>query len=524
MLPPHGARRRLRSVGALVALASLLLTPALARAHPWSDLEVGDALEDEVRLLDLYPGVGAPPHLGTRPVLRSSLFADSSLTIAGPAAISRARIDRALFRDRPGPPARGPRGATPWLIRADEEGASTRFEVSAGVEGAAVIDPDTSRFADRSGLHLRGELGFEHWVIQAHWVIGQIDSAREFADPIVAGKDLIATVDQALIAYHADGDRWGARFGRQRFHWGPGRNGGLILSETSAPLTALEFHGSLAHDHLYVTAISATLAPAEGRQLAAHRTEWQPYDGLRLGLSEAAVYRAPGWRPLYVAGVLPYTIAQRLDAQDEPDSSSALRNNVMVATDVAWRVAAGTRVYGELLVDDLHAKTRANPDKLGFLAGWDGAGTALGTRLRWNGEYARLTRWVYTSFFGTQAVAQDRPIGFPTGPDSHVLSLFVACDPDPDWELAVEAARLEQGENDLDDPFIPGVTTGSKNPWKHAGVVATTRTIGALLRWWPAAGVDFAVHGLYHWRENADHVAGRSRDAGEVRIEFRLTR
>jgi len=507
-----------------VLAALLLLLPAGARAHPQSDLEVGDALEDEVRLLDLYPGVGAPPHLGTRPLLRASLFGDSALTIAGPAAISRARIDRALFRDRPGPPARGPRGATPYLIRADEEGASARFEVSAGAEGTYVVDPDTSRFADRSGLHLRGALGFDHWVVQSHWVIGQIDHAREFADPIVAGKDLIATVDQAVIAYHADGDRWGARFGRQRFHWGPGRAGGMILSETAAPLTALEFHGSLAHYRLYLTALSATLAPAAGRQLAAHRIEWQPHDGLRLGLSEAAVYQAPGWRPLYVAGLLPYTVAQRLDAQDEPDSTNALRNNVMVAADAAWRIAAGTRVYGELLVDDLHAKTSANPDKLGFLVGYDGAGTALGTRVRWNGEYTRLTRWVYTSFFGAEAVAQERPIGFPTGPDSHRLSLFAACDPSADWELALEAERLEQGESDLDQPFIPGVTTGSKDPWRHAGVVTTTRTLGALLRWWPAAGIDFAVHGLYHWQANAGHIAGRTHDAGEVQIEARLTR
>ena len=518
---------RFARVCGAATLVLLLSFPLAAAAHPASDLEVGDPLEDEVRVLDLYPGL-APGRFHTRPLVRGVLLADSTVTdsaaaLAWPAALARRRIDRALWRDRPGPRAPGPRGATPYLIRADDLDSGARFELSAGLEGAWVTNPDSSRFADRSGLHLRGALGLDHWIVQAHWVIGQIDHAREFADPIVAGKDLLATADQALIAYHADDDRWGARFGRQRFHWGPGRSGAMILSETSAPLTALEFHGAILRGRLSATAISATLAPAAGRQLAAHRIEWQAWDGLRLGLGEAVVYHAPGWRPLYFAALLPYTIAQRLDAQDEPDSSAALRNNVMVSADGSWRIAPGTRVYAEALVDDLHAKTRSNPDKLGFLAGWDGAGTALGTRLVWNGEYARLTRFVYTSFFGAQALAQNRPIGYPTGPDAHRLTLFVACDPNEDFQLSLDAERLELGESGLDVSFTPG-SGNTPDPWSHAGVVETTRAVGAGLRWWPAAGVDVGVHGRYRRRENADHVAGRRREDGEVEVVVRLSR
>lgn len=501
----------------------VLCFPLTAAAHPWSDLEVGDPLEDEVRILDLYPGA-APARFHTRPLVRHALFPDSAAAPGeGPAALARLRIDRALWRDREGPPAPGPRGATPYLVRADDLDSGARFELSAGIEGAWLTNPDTSRFADRSGLHLRGALGIDHWVVQAHWVVGQIDHAREFADPIVAGKDLLATADQALIAYHADDDRWGARFGRQRFHWGPGRAGAMILSETSAPLTALAFHGAILHGRLSAMAVSATLAPAAGRQLAAHRIEWQARDGLRLGVSEAAIYHAPGWRPLYLAGLLPYTVAQRLDAQDEPDTSGTLRNNVMVSTDGSWRIAPGTRVYAEVLIDDLHAKTRSNPDKFGFRVGWDGAGTALGARLSWNGEYARLTRFVYTSFFGAQAVAQGRPIGDPAGPDTHRLTLFFACDPSEDFQLSLDAERLEQGESGLGVAFVPG-SGSAPDPWSHAGVVETTRAIGGGLRWWPAAGVDVGVHGTYRRRENAGHVDGRTRDGGEAAVVVRLTR
>jgi len=56
--------------------------------------------------------------------------------------------------------------------------------------------------------------------------------------------------------------------------------------------------------------ISATLRSGSGEQLAAHRIEWQPWDALRLGLSEAARYRSASWQPLYLAGILPYIMVQ----------------------------------------------------------------------------------------------------------------------------------------------------------------------------------------------------------------------
>lgn len=505
----------------IAALAAGLLFAAPAFAHPQSDLEVGDPLEAEVRLLDLARAAGAPAHSGTRPLLRASLLAAESTATAGDAtAIAWRRIGRALDRERGVPKVRG---ATPWLMHLDEEGGA-RFDVSAGIEGTAFANPDTVRLADRFGLHVRGTLGFDRWIAQAHWIVGQVDSARQFADPIVARQDLLATVDQALIGYRGAGNRWGARLGRSRWHWGPGREGSLLLSKTAAPLTSFEFDASFAHQRIFFTALSATLSPAAGRQLAAHRVEWLARDGLRLGVAESAVYQSSGWRPLYLIGLLPYTTTQRIDVQDERSAAASLRNNVMVSADAAWRLAPGTRVYGEFLVDDIDARSRETPDKLGFQLGWDGLGRAFGRRVWWNGEYTRLSRWVYTSFFGAEASAQGRPLGFPTGPDARRLSLIAACDPSEDWQLALDASHTDKGENDLGKPFRPGVDAAGQDGWKSPGVHERTRTVGAKVRWWPASGIDLALHGGYAWRENAGHVSGRDRDGGEVSVEMRLTR
>jgi hypothetical protein len=511
-------------VAAVVVACACAAPPA--SAHPLADLEVGDPLEDELRSLELLDPAGRGravllAHLNTRPVLRDGWAPDSGLVPNALAAISWRRLARALERDRAMAPAAPTPGATPYLAKLeDDQGA--RFDLSARLEGRLDADRDTTRFADLSGLHVRAALGFDRWILQTHWVVGQVDSARRFADPLVAGHDVLAQPVQALVGYVAPGDRWGARFGRGRWHWGPGEEGSLVLSKTSAPLTALEFHASLARARLTLTALSATLETVSGRQLAAHRVEWQPLDDLRLGATDAAIYHASGWSPLYLIGLLPYTSSQRLETQDEPAEAATFRNNVMVSADAAWRIAPGSRVYGELLVDDLHARTSDNPDKIAYQLGWDGMGGALGTRLRWNGEYTRLSRYVYTSFFGSEASAQGRPLGFPTGPDARRLRLSLACDPSLDWELSAIAARTEKGENDLGEPYVPG--TPRPDVWSLSGVVERTREIEGVMRWWPSGGVDLALRVGYEWRENAGHVAGVDRNGARGALEVRVGR
>ncbi len=522
--PARPARRVALLLGAL--LAAVVVPPA-AVSHPAADLEVGDPLEAEIRALELVPGAWGDlpgPAWGTRPWRLRDLVPPAAVPSAGPiAAPSWRRLERALHREREGPATAGPPGASRHLVRLDEAGEGTRLDLSARLEGRLVGDPDTVRFATLSGLHLRGSLGFRHWVLQSHWLVGQVDSARRFGDPIVTGEDLVATAEQALVAYAEPGARWGARFGRGRWHWGPGHEGSLLLSRTSAPLTALEAHAALLRGRLVLTALSATLHAAAGEQLAAHRVEWRAAEGLRFAASEAAVYASSGWRPLYVLGLLPYTVVQRLEVEDEPGREPALRNNVLVSFDASWRIAAGSRVYAELLLDDVHARTRDNPDKLGFQLGWDGAGTAFGSRVRWNGEFTRLTPYTYTSFFGREASARGRPLGFPTGPDARRLRVWSAWDPGRDFEVSAAAARTDKGENDLGEPFVPGAPWAS-SVWRAVGVVERAREVELRLRWWPAGGVDVSVSGGYEWRENAGHVAGRSRDRGRAALEFRIGR
>jgi len=510
----------------LVVAACTAASALPAAASPFEYLPVGDPLESELRTLDLLdPGpLGGRillPRLHTRPLQRFE-FQGRGAPPDLPAiySISMTRLERALARDAVSDFAPHPGlSSTPRLLAADG-GDGARLEVSAGAEGGGSVDEHTSQYASGSGLHLRMSAGVERWLAFTHVTVGYIENARTFGDPILHDTDFIAHTEESYLAYAAPA--WGLQYGRNRWHWGPGEESALTLSKTSAAITGLEFHGRLRALHLDATALSATLGASAGEQLAAHRIEWQPRSSFRLGLTEMARYHSASWQALYVVGIIPYVLVQRLQVQDEPDSLAALRNNVLMALDAAWRVAPGTRVYGELLIDDFNTRTTDVPDKLGWQAGLEGVGTAFGSRIVWGTEYTRLSRFVYTSFFGRGYEAQGRPLGYFTGPDSRRVRVRGALDLSPIWQVQAAAALADQGESGLDRPFVPG--SPHEPPFDFLGVVQRTREFELGLRWWPASGVDLAVTGGYRWIDNQDHVDGHDDATPFGTLALRLTR
>jgi hypothetical protein len=516
-------RRSLLTLAAAAALAGA--PPPAARAAADQYLPIGDPLYDELRVLDLFadraPRV-AYPHPGIRPLRARELMgggaADSGL--AGAVLVSRARLERALGRDAAeGWTPDAAHRATPRLYRSAPSG---ELEVSAALEGTLDADRDTVLAASGSGAHARVGATLGAWFAFSDLVVGRFDGARAFADPIVANTDVTALTEDSYLGYASPAGTWSARLGRSRWQWGPGREGTLVLSGSSAPLTGFEMRAHLASVHADLIALNATLDAAAGEQLAAHRIEWSGDGTLRLGVTEAARYHASGWSPLYAVGLIPYVLVQRLEVEDAPDSTGALRNNVLVSGDVSWRPAEGTRLYGELAVDDLHAKTSANPDKLAWQVGWDGAGMIGAQRLTWNGELTRVWRYVYTSFFGRAYEADGRPIGFPTGPDSRRVSVRVAWDPSVDWQVIARAAETDRGEGSLEAPFVPGSPKVSTSTFQ--GVVEHARAADLGLRFWPAGGVDATLRGGFERIENLGRVAGVTHSTPRASLEVRLVR
>lgn len=502
--------RRLLRFSSLVWLA---LTASVTSASPLRFVPVDDPIVPELRVLDLASGADAREgwrlvHLDAGPWQVLELTDGASAPpLAGARGIALARIARALAIDRAGADASVP-GATPRLWQRAWPG-DERAEFSLGLEGEGAFaragDARTSRWADGSGLHARVGLQSDRWLLYSHLVFGQWRGVRTFSDALVANTDLAASTEESYMAY-APGRAWSLQLGRSRWAWGPGESGSLLLSRTAPAMNGVLLHLRLDGLRADAFVLDATVEPGAGEQLAAHRLEWQPADGVRLGLAEAARYHAGGWQGVYLAGVIPYSVAQRLLDHEHADSAGPLRNNVMVAADASVRVADGVRVYGELLLDDVHARTASVPNKYGGQLGVSGTGAIGRSRVTWTAETTWLSRWVYTSFFGRDYEAQGVPLGYPTGPDSRAFVSRVAWDPDADWQFALAASRTRNGEADLARPFVPGAPV--PNVATLAGVAEQTRVLEASARWWPARGLDASVRVAREWTANAAHVAG----------------
>jgi hypothetical protein len=512
-----------------VAIAMLVVAAPPAWAHPSQFLPVGDPLEDELRLLDLYPagelrGRLRLAHLGTRPWQLEEIMGNAP-PVAGArpeVALALGRIERVLGRDAAewfAPDSAHP--PTPRLFRRAVNDQIA--EASFGIEGTLLSRKEDagSAVVSGSGLHARLALAFDHWLAYSHQILGRFRDGRRFADPVVTNTDIVVMSEETYLTWTAPSRRWAASFGRNRWSWGPGREGSLLLSRTSAPITGLTMRGTLGAYRITGMMISATLQEAAGEQLAAHRIEWQPAEALRIGGTEVARYRGTGWSWVYAIGILPYAVAQRLLSQDEPDSGAALRNNTIVGIDAAWRVAPGARLYGELAVDDLNT-ARGNPNKIAWQLGWDGAAMALGGRLAWGAEVSRVWRYVYTSYYGRHHVSQGRPLGFPTGPDARRIVVRATWDPSLDWQWTARAVQTNHGENALDEPLLP--TAPKPDPSRFEGIVERTREIELGVRWWPAGGVDAAVRGGWRRIDNRGNVPGARADDWTAAFELRLVR
>lgn len=509
----------------------MVLLAAPAAAGPLEFVSPREAIMGELRVLELYDlpadsGRFRLPHFGTLPLQRLELMGDGAPIGRGNRVrtLVAERLERELQHDavRAFTDARV-RRSTPRTWQREwpgDERAELSLALEGGWDGSDEAGVRRSRWRDGTGVHARAGVQVDRWLAFAHLTAGQLRDAGRYTDVLVANTELAAQTDEAYLAYSA-GTKWSVAMGRQRFAWGPGEEGSLLLSRGAAPLTALALHVRLAMLRADGFAVHATTDPGRGEQLAAHRLEWQPTDGVRLGLAEAARYRSAGWQGVYLASVIPFSLAQRLLQQDG-DTAGVNRNNVELAFDAAWRPADGTRVYGEVLLDDLHAKSAAFPNKYGWQLGMDGAWTHGFTRLTWNTEYTWISRYVYTSFFGRAFTAQAMPLGFSTGPDARRLRARVSWDPRVDWQLTGLATRTWKGENGLDEPYVPG--TALPDVTQLEGVPERTDDVTGSLRWWPASGVDLSLALGWQRSDDAAHRVGARRRGTHAAIAFRLVR
>lgn len=236
-------------------------------------------------------------------------------------------------------------------------------------------------------------------------------------------------------------------FGQLKNRWGEGASGTLMMSDAALAVPGLQFARTLG-DRVRVVAFTGALHHPENRWVSAHRVEIAVLPSLRVGLQEAAVYFSSGLDPLYVVGVIPFSMVQRLhDRTASPDESvTPHRNNVFVGIDVAWRPLPGWQVDGELLVDDLATESSSQPDRIGYLGGVAWSGFLLGDTADFRAEFAKVYRYTYSVFYEANLVQDGVPLGYGNGPDVEHAQVHLERDLGRDLRIGFGWERTRKGE------------------------------------------------------------------------------
>ncbi len=136
--------------------------------------------------------------------------------------------------------------------------AETRLEISPYLRlMPRFAEGEKSDWTSASRLGFRAHLDWgTHLAISTGMFAAEVDDARSFADPLVAGSDFVLHEEEVTLSA-----RWGPlrfRTGRDRHRWGPGVSGTLLLSDAGEPFNFVEYQLRISDDLCFLALTGET--------------------------------------------------------------------------------------------------------------------------------------------------------------------------------------------------------------------------------------------------------------------------
>jgi hypothetical protein len=312
------------------------------------------------------------------------------------------------------------------------------------------------------------------------------------------------------------------QFGRERFRWGPGQSGGLVLGNTSPSFDAgllklrakwftLTSIVSQLNDESPEAGETNVAEPDSGivnRYFYAHRLDMKFLPWLEIGFSETAVVTGVG-RMFDLRFMNPFHSFYTVQHE-----GGRVQREVNLSQSLHWQLSCfpGIVLYGEFLVDELILKKRAEgalprPNNLGFLQGvvFTDPFDMYGTTVR--GEYVRINSFTYVHRgINTDYEHFGSPIGHPLGPDTDQTSLLISKTLNREMRISGGFAYRRRGEIRLD---TEDEALGANTSFLH-GVVERRRTYSASVSYRPRGDLFIKLDTSYISLSNMKNIAGQS--------------
>jgi hypothetical protein len=526
-------------------LATLILTGLLAapaagdhapRAIAPEMLDPGDPSWEDLWSLELSGALPAGT-TNVRPVSRGTAAAwvdDASLTPTTVEA-SVARLRRWYAREMRRLGATVSERETPPALRLTGEpiegdpaldGVRSELRIGPSLSLQARGGKGRDELGDSTRVGIQGVLLYSRSVaIQGELWIGEVEKGRSIGDPLIAHTDILYFSENAGITF-ATSDLY-VRLARGRHRWGPGPWTTLLLDAQAPPVDFVEYGLSMPA-RIRFRSWTGTLNALEKRGIAAHRLDVPIGKNLAIGLSEGARYTGGAGHPLYLIGLLPYTLVQRLDEQDsaDPTTHDAQRNNILASIDAVWRPHRGWLTYAEWLVDDLPAATAHTPVRTGVRLGVATLARVAGVPVEVGVEGSKVGRYVYSVDYGNGCECdwahQGRSLGDPDGPDHEALRMWARRSLGRDHRVEITALIANRGSGRIGDAWPAGGEEWDQptlDALQLTPPVERTRSVTLRWRWDPWDNLFIDTSATLERTRNAGNPTDNGVDDG-VRVSL----
>jgi len=361
---------------------------------------------------------------------------------------------------------------------------------------------------DTTGYHNRGYLGAAFTYgrfFLVNRIYADVTTEKNRFDHLERQfkKTMPTDVPEAYVAFA--GHHSGIVLGRNEWRLGPGRSGGLMLSDHQPPMTGLMAWTGLGF--LEGRMLSAKLNPLEGEQryFSASRVSFRIIPSLILSLSQSVVYADTNrsFEPYYVIPSFIYYFSQFAFTRRNGTE------NVFVGADIDFRLPGVCRAYAEFLADDFQVDddsiSRGVQNAIGYLIGV--STPEAQTRPAVEVEWVHLNSNVYKHLGGLSthylANLHGGILGHPLGPDAEALLLSLSQQLLKLFRLRLDYELVRRGE--LNDARLPWDGFGKSGDPVPFGRIETTHSLSLgfnVLRYY---GFEGEARAGYEWIRNFNH-------------------